>query len=767
MNEGRFKALNKKVPALLLTAGMLFSTACSDKGESVSETQAADPATSESVAETEPVYEKPSYDPVPIDYESDYLKMVETGNISSYEASVEKIELFKDLDRIPEYCWKFYNDHIFIYAENLNKDEYCREFTLIPGVDTDPTIYEYDLDGNLISSLSLIDFWAKNFPSSNMNNRSSFISEKNLSASVLDGGFVIGCDNEYCMYSFKDATGRKIVTEHGLNPGAYYSRDDGYFDGEHYLTLTYDDQNWYLESFDINGNHDCVLVNSDGMDFGASCTWAKIGEDTVAVSYQEQYILHMMIVDFNDMTWSMEPGDIKDHVIQKPIDGYYEDAWTCSAVYDLNGNKIIDIEELKTIVDGHKDDYRYWPEYIGCDDEGLHFIALSGATAEYLTLNKTDKPDGKEVITMVIPNGFYAYIDGHSYIEAAVCEFNWTSDKYYCKLIQLNDIEFEDIALELKADFSSEYSPDIVISPSHYLLLDDADLCADMSEFVDENLDEGSMMSVIDGCREPKTDKLYCLPLFFYIEGLTEAPGYCDDSYESYLAMLKDTGYDPIWAAFDIRNSQLESGTEAYIRLLLEDQFDLYFEKGYFDADAKVFYDMADFMLLNNYQMVTNSEYDQNGPREVMEKYDFVDPDIPWIVKGSWGSVDLSVGDSVGLPSSDGRGAVVKPDCCINVSAGSAEKEGVIELLNCLYNYGAEQGMYSVPVNPKWPDPDDVIDKGLGELTIQPATDRIIIDIIIEETMKYLDDVDGTVKLEDVAKRINERVGGYLAAYEK
>ena len=33
MNKGRYNAINKKIPALVLTAGMLLSTACSDKDD--------------------------------------------------------------------------------------------------------------------------------------------------------------------------------------------------------------------------------------------------------------------------------------------------------------------------------------------------------------------------------------------------------------------------------------------------------------------------------------------------------------------------------------------------------------------------------------------------------------------------------------------------------------------------------------------------------------------------------------------------------------
>lgn len=765
MNEGRFKALNKKVPALLLTAGILFSTACSDKGESVSETQAADPATSESVAETEPVSEKPSYDPVTVDYfTSEYLDMVETGAATSVlETSVKNIDLFKDQEITPTYYWKYYNGHIFIYAETLcNVDSYC---SIYPNIDPNPTIYEYDLDGNLISSLRLIDFWAQNFPNSNMYNRSSFIQEKNLFVNVQDGGFIVGCDKEYCMYSFKDAKARKIVMDHGMNPGSYncgYS--DGYFDGELFVTLTIDDQDWYLESFNINGDHDSVLVNSKGLEISFAPLWSRVNENIVAVNCQEHYEQQCMTVYLDDLTWTTKDGVILSDEYFEPIDGYYQNL----NIYTEDGKKIIDIDDVRYSVKGKDLEYSYYPDYTGCDDEGWHFIACNDRTAEYITLYESDKPEDKEIITLVVPNGTDLYLLNTCFIEDAVRVFNQTSDKYYCKVVELNNVNKDTLALEYETALSSDCPPDIVVSPTHYLLLDNSELCADMSKYVEQNIGESAMMSVFDGCRDTKTDALYCLPFTYYIEALYGAPDYCDDSYENYLAMLKDTSYDPLWGSFELRYSQQESGTEAYMRLLLEDQLDLYFEKGYFDADADVFYDMADFMLLNNYQMITATEYDQGTHREKLANYTITDPNNPWMIHAQTGDIDMRREDFVGLPSTDGRGAVVKLDCCLNVKAGSEEKEGVNEFLRFLYageEYDSE--FLSFPVCPTWGDPDDVIDKGLGELTIQPATDRIIIDIIIEETMKYLDDVDGTVKLEDVAKRINERVGGYLAAYEK
>ena len=310
-----------------------------------------------------------------------------------------------------------------------------------------------------------------------------------------------------------------------------------------------------------------------------------------------------------------------------------------------------------------------------------------------------------------------ASISGYSYALCdAVCRFNDQSTEYFAVFdtrYELEDYAEQEsvgydgdtlnilchdvnsnLGNQLSVDLLSGDGPDIIIGGSSYSQLNDPDYLVDLTDYVNSNCnDSGYFMNVIDSAKTD--DALYQIPIAFSIAGITVPEsevkpgqrGFTFDEYNEFVSSVCN-GSDP-----------MSCGKTDFFIAVMNGMKDLMTdENGYINFDNDAFRALAgytDEYVLNPLEPEGEDVYfsfDDGAPSE--------------LILGSLYLYSRRIIDEdkvfLGYPSYDGRGPLIIGQSSIGVSSQSGCVDGCLEFVSkvlgyeCQRNFGCEFGL---PVN--------------------------------------------------------------------
>ena len=444
------------------------------------------------------------------------------------------------------------------------------------------------------------------------------------------------------------------------------------------------------------------------------------------------------------------------------------------------------------------------------NDNGAEFLGteyMRNKDRSYiLRITKYDKnPNvGKELLTL----SSLTWID--TSLEDAIVKFNKESDKYYIKILMnkytldyqalYDDVDSNSMELaneinkkynetqaelvnQLAMDLLAGDAPDIMIGCSQYSQLMKDTYLLDLKKFIEKDLGSDNFyQNIIEGATYD--GKVFVVPLTFHVMGIMAKPddvkGKVGFTYDEYVDFVKGpcNGSDPFNRYGMTRISVLQE--------LFSNEAELFIKDGKIDVDNDDFHALAEFVKDNCEDPVDNGDdiYYETSMGDTDPQYVYLNGFDSYIRSatgyGSWTEPYALCG----VPSADGRGAIVSFDIDISISAQSGSSDGAKEFIKSITAsdslYGISANSYSEAINkdttrsiskdslkdinnmmsygpkPKEYGEEDIEDyiKVIETCRVRPACDPAILNIIAEEIPAYF---AGQKDISEVCKSINNR----------
>ena len=258
---------------------------------------------------------------------------------------------------------------------------------------------------------------------------------------------------------------------------------------------------------------------------------------------------------------------------------------------------------------------------------------------------------------------------------------------------------------KLSVDLLAGDAPDIIFGTHPYIQLKDEKFLVDLLPKLDEEFGIDSFFpNVIDVAKTG--DNLYAMPLSFEVNGIMADSKEAGDkdgfTFQEYSKFVNDVcnGKDP----FGQYLTRME-----YFQEIFETMSDLYYDKdGNINLQTDAFYELAEYCKDNVPETFNEEEYyddymfedcyGENTKADTAYLYN-----IDSYLNYAYDSKGSKIKELYGMPSYDGRGAVVQVDTSVSISSTSGVQDGAWNFVKSLLEETAQKDMgiesYTNPVN--------------------------------------------------------------------
>ena len=310
---------------------------------------------------------------------------------------------------------------------------------------------------------------------------------------------------------------------------------------------------------------------------------------------------------------------------------------------------------------------------------------------------------------------------------AAIYEFNNTNEKYFISYdenytVDYNQIDFSaseedynaqimdqevELSKQLAMDLMNGEGPDILLNAASMQELNNPDYLVDLSDYIKDMSNEDYFMNIVDAAKQD--DKLYQLPLTFYIEALYGPSGLGESgvgfTFDEYDTIVDEhcNGNDPL---------NLNYGRLDVFRTLIAN-----IGTPIVDSKGKVNLNSDEFKAICEYcaQYPEKSYYDDNeefmgsvsyyGPGGGSMDYDSGDIQLMY-VGSSYTILNSVLSDKdnanksfYGYPSFDGKGPSATIDGSVAIAASCANSDGAWEFIETLLDDECLGKSYSLTIS--------------------------------------------------------------------
>ncbi len=369
---------------------------------------------------------------------------------------------------------------------------------------------------------------------------------------------------------------------------------------------------------------------------------------------------------------------------------------------------------------------------ITMSDEGCKMFGSlydSGSDKSYFKMYEFTKAEsnpnaGEKIINI----GYTDYMSTGIY--KAIYDFNEKSDEYFITVTDVyadtsdleelwnggGDEDDEDryrkaynehnskLMDKLSVDLLAGDAPDIIFGTHPYIQLKDEKFLVDLMPKLEEEFGADAFFpNVINSAKTG--ENLYSMPLSFEVNGIMADTKEAGDkngfTFKEYSKFVSDVcnGQDPVGAYL----TRME-----YFQEIFETMADLYYDKdGNINLQTEAFYELAAYCKDNVPESFEEEDYyddyDYGCYGENTKATSAYLYSIESYLDYAYDSKGAKIKDLYGLPSYDGRGAIVQVDVSVSISATSGVQDGAWEFVKALLEETAQKDMciesYTNPVN--------------------------------------------------------------------
>lgn len=385
--------------------------------------------------------------------------------------------------------------------------------------------------------------------------------------------------------------------------------------------------------------------------------------------------------------------------------GYYSTSVGISRI-DIQGKKVEEIFNYNTCLLNHE--LLSNTEIVDCSENGI--VLLSGrymsfsleSSSEigfdiYVISKSSVNPNaGKTVLELYATNGYVDHTIGE-----AITRFNKTNENYYIEVTGryvldeyqnfLPSDSSDDVAIvnlqanaslndKLAMDIMNGVGPDILILYGDMGRLNNSVCLADLSNSF-SSIDSGKYFAnVIDAARSD--GKLYQLPITFGIEGIHTASEYAGVSGTGFTTKEYE---DFLYGTLN-GDDLIQTGQAVYFTTLFNSMSDVFIKDGRVDFTGTEFSELADFVKENVKESALSYDSEEAFDNEGVQE------DTKAQLAAYYGMINYFVGVKelkgsqaiLGIPSTDGRGPMVRSSCSVAVSAQAVDINACTEFAKIL-----------------------------------------------------------------------------------